>query len=275
MLITDQFVLLNLPKTGSTFARKCIKELYKSKFRRLPIKEQFAIRLGFKPPLIKELLIENIKVKSDVADKGAVDQHGTYAQIPTEHLHKQIVSVARNPIDGYLSRYDFESWIRYPPCPLPVIRNRFPHYPGLSFEEYLELTDMAIPYFVGHGIPSAEIGLLSIQFIQMFFKSPELVLANITDEYIDSDQVFEDLAEIRFLRQENLKEDMKLFLKDYEFSIEDLDGIDRINKVNVSRRKSADRSMLLSPALMEKIKHKERIIYKLLKHKGIDYSQYF
>lgn len=32
MLITDDFVLLNSPKTGSTYARTVIKEVYKKRF---------------------------------------------------------------------------------------------------------------------------------------------------------------------------------------------------------------------------------------------------
>lgn len=274
MIITDQFVMLNLPKTGSTYARKCIKDIYSKRFKKLPLKHKISIWTNSKPPLFQDYLVENIKVKTNVGNKGVIDQHGTYEQIPNEHKQKKIFSIVRNPISAYLSRYDWESWVRNPPCPMEIIKNAFPHYPDLTFTEYLDLVDMAVPYFVGHEVRNTDIGILSIQFIQMFFKNPDEVIRNLSDEYINSEKVFDDFAGIHFLRQENLNTDLKEFLSQMNFTEQELSVIDGQKKVNVSKRKSPDRSQLLTPEIIERINKKEKIIYRILERQGIVYEKF-
>src|SRR5690606_4178384 len=247
MIITEYFVMLNLPKTGSSFARKCIKDIYKQRFQKLPLHEKIAIWTKLKSPLCSDYWVENIKVKSKVGNNGIVDQHGTYEQIPRKHSHKKIISIVRDPISAYISRYNWESWIRKPPCPKNIVQKHFPHYPNLNFSEYLKLIDLALPYYVGHETPNTKIGLLSIQFIRMFFKDPEEVITNISDKYIDSDQVFEDVADIEFLRQEKLNHDLKCFLSKYGFTNEELKTIDNQSKVNVSHKKRQASSNLITP----------------------------
>ena len=75
MLITEKFVLLNFPKTGSTFARETIKQVYGVKNLRF---NNTIYKSGIYTPKIFELLLPKI----DEGDyNGIIDQHGKYKQI--------------------------------------------------------------------------------------------------------------------------------------------------------------------------------------------------
>lgn len=82
MLVTDSFVMLNYPKTGSSFARKVIKDLY----ARQP-------KSWFRRRWCKELILPNIRTC------GADDQHGCYSQIPPQYRNREVMSIVRNPFE--------------------------------------------------------------------------------------------------------------------------------------------------------------------------------
>jgi len=172
MIITNQFVVLNNPKTGSTFVRKVLRAIYEKRAstgifnwtRRL---------FGISEERFKELVLPNIKRQNKVSD-----QHGTYSQIPDEYKGRPVVSVVRNPFDRLMSSYEFRHWERNPPIKGNLIKEYFPHFPNLSFNEHITL--------MGHSQreihTGIEMGVQTIQFIQMFFTDPDTALENIDDD---------------------------------------------------------------------------------------------
>jgi len=95
MIITDDFVMLNFPKTGSSFAREALKRLYANRN-------------------IIELMLPKITEKRY---RDRVDQHGTFRQIPLAHKNKPVLSITRNPLSRFQSTL-------FPPVCAPLCRAR-------------------------------------------------------------------------------------------------------------------------------------------------------
>ncbi len=165
MVITDQFVMLNLPKTGSSFARKALKKVHhydtlpNKILRKLSLAGSSMIELSH--PSLDRQFPEDLR-----------DQHGTYRQIPEEHRHKTVVSVIRNPVDRYVSAYLFGWWKINLHTTEKRLRQAFPHFPELSFREYYEMINLFGRENRLRGMsPRIDLGFYTIQFIQFFSES--------------------------------------------------------------------------------------------------------
>jgi len=269
MFITESFIMLNFPKTGSSFARAMLEKIYKKRYAELSLKEKILIKTKRRKPLYRELLLPNIRVER----VNQLNQHGIYIQIPKEELGKEIMSIARNPYDRFLSTYEFRSWAKVPKISDEIIKEHFPTFPEISLEEYTELQKLTMIHGRLKGKkPSARIGDQSVFFIQMFFKNPNKVLENITDEYIDSDEIFEDMADVTFIQQENLRQGLIDFLLKHNFKKSELEIINKSEKVNTTKKIFEDRSQLWTQNVIDYIKHDERLIFRILEKNGINYS---
>ncbi len=102
MILTDQFVLLNYPRTGSTFVREALGSIYGQSARRLqwllPAKRKF-----------RELLLP-INRTTAALESGRRSQHGCYSQIPASHRGKPVLCVTRNPLERVVSQYEHGFW---------------------------------------------------------------------------------------------------------------------------------------------------------------------
>lgn len=271
MLITDQFVMLHNPKTGSTFARNVVMDLHASRVAAGSAYRRMLRRIGIRtlPASVKELILPHARV---TAVPKKPNPHGTFAQIPDEYRDRKVVSIVRNPYSWLLSSYEFGWWKQHPNVPLPMLRQHIPSFPNLSLDDYVKLCELDAACRVGKDLASTAAGLETIQFIQMFFKHPPAVLAGLTQSYIDSSQVFDDIADIYFLRQEHLNEDLALFLAQHGFSAEEADSIRHRPRANVTPSGITDRSRLWTPTARAYVRDRERLIFRILKSKGIHYE---
>lgn len=271
MLITEHFVLLNYPKTGSTFARKAIKELQATRLReRSTIQKILQKTKLAQRPFCEELKLPNTRVKGV---KRNPDQHGTYAQIPSRYRHLPVVSIVRNPYTHFLSAYQFRFWERNPPLSAQLLNEHFPHFPNLSLDDFVELVKLLVKHDILQGQEIASnVGNQTVQFIRFFFKEPDKVLRELTNEYLDSSQPLKDLADITFLRQENLNEDLVNFLKKFGYSDHELDFIRTKGRVNVTQTKTFDEKPLWTENAIQYITTKERLLFRILENKGISYA---
>ena len=268
MIITDGFVMLNLPKTGSTFARQVLKSLYKTRYSELTFAKKLAINLKISEPLLQEFILPNIRIKKVRRRR---DQHGTYQQIPEKYKQREIFSIVRNPYERLLSVYEYKEWVKNPPISRELIAQSFPQFPELSLNEFIEMSKMIVEQELESKSPHVRIGPQSLQFIYMYFKNPGKVLQTITDDYIDSDKYLNDIADITFLRQEHLGNDMRNFLETHGFSHDELRIIDELGIVNETKHKSENRNALFTPEAIAYINTEERFILKILRQKGIEY----
>lgn len=251
--------MLNNPKTGSTFARSVIKQVVEK--RRVWDHSEFCI----------DLQLPNIKIKGQ---SRPADQHGTYSQIPFEYSHLPVVSIIRNPYDRVISTYEFRHWAEWTAVPKEIISKIFKKFPDLSFEEYVRFTDYEMIYGRFNGIsPKANIGNQTAQFIQMFFKNPNVILDSIDENYIKSKSAATDMGSIIFLRQEFLRNDLKLFLLGVGFSEDECDPIINEPDINVTPRKSSNRSSYWTSEIVDYITYKERLLFDVLASKGVFYEK--
>ena len=268
MIITKEFVMLNLPKTGSTFVRTVLKQLYRPKgFKRALLKLKLIA-----PPLI-ELKLPNIKMENRRAD-----QHGTFSQIPPEFLNREVFSVIRDPYSRFLSLYQFRSWANPEQLTVdPAILDRdFPEFPDLDIDAFVDLLieseKSRLRFFTGVETNSTSIGVQTIQFIQMFFKDPVNVLNRLDDSYFESGAYRKDLAVTRFIRQEDLNEELFQYLRKYEFKEQDLEFIRSYKKLNVTKANKGDRSDLWTAKALNYIQYRERHLLQMLKDLDIHYT---
>jgi len=270
MIITDDFVVLNNPKTGSSFVRAVLREIHRSRLRRRSLITRVGHKFGFgRPPSFQELFLPNIKTRLPHPK----DQHGTYTQIPAEHRHKAIVSVVRNPYDRLLSTYQFGWWARYPPAPENVIRNEFPHFPRLTLDEYVRLLKMARHrYHLPHLHLKVEVGGQTLGFIQMFFKDPEAVLRRLDQEYMESERFVEDMAPIQFLQTENLNTGLSTLLQRYGYSEEEVAFVRAHERVNVTSASNGEEFPVLTEQALRFVHEQERFLLRILAHLGFHYS---
>lgn len=262
MLITDSFVMLNYPKSGSTFARTLIKDIYQKRLEKY--------HPGEADLFIKELVLPDISL-TGVPVKP--NQHGTYRQIPKEFRDREVVSVIRDPYSRFLSRYLFGWWAKNPIISPQLLTRHFPGFPELSLDEFVKLNELSKleGRFKGRSI-EAHVGNQTVQFIQMFFKDPDRVLENISDEYLDSDDIFHDLAPIRFLRQEYLNEDLANFLQDKGFSEEEVELVRSRERINVTDSDVKDKVDLWTPDSIDYIRYFDRMIFRIMDKYDIAYS---
>lgn len=271
MLITNDFVMLNFPKTGSSFVRDAIKSIYKKRYTNASLKHKLVAKCGLSDHLmIKELLLPNIKI---TGVKRAADQHGCYTQIPRRFRQRQIVSVVRNPYTRFLSEYEYRWWALHPPVSQDILMKYLPHFPALSLDDFVLLKELTVRYSrLNNKKTDVSIGNQTVQFIQMFFKNPAGVLNRLSDDYLNSDEIFRDIADIHFLRQENLNEELTSFLSQYDYSSEEIEYVKRKEPCNVTKKRSPDRKELWTEMAIEYIQKKERMIFRLLEKYGIDYD---
>jgi len=173
----------------------------------------------------------------------------------------------RNPFDRYVSIFEFgvnpSGWRYNPYAEEKAIRQEFPNFPDLNFDEYLRLENRfglwGRPY---HDILQADIGLLTFQFIQMFFRNPKKTFRIFNEEYIDSTRYKEDMPEIIFLRMENLNHDLYHILLKFGYAVEDISFILNAEKIHV---KSTTKlwEEYYTEDLIQYVSYKERFLFRL------------
>jgi len=271
MIITDDFVVLNLPKTGSTFVRTVLKKVHQARLERRPISERLAQGLGLrKRPFFQELMLANIMVKSA---NGRPHQHGAWIQIPKAHRHKPIVSVMRNPYERLVSSYEFRWWVKVPPIPEEELRVHLPSFPDLTLSEFMQLRDLEVRHSrIPPVPPGTDVGLQTVQFIQMFFKDPFGILPVLDDDYLDSDRFLDDMAPVSFLRTEQLNADLHSFLLNNGFSGEEAGLVVEHEKVRVTERRNRDSAELWTDDIIHRVQRTERLLFRVLEQHGLTYE---
>ncbi len=263
MIVTDNFVVLNWPKTGSTFIRHTLKELYEKRENRL---KRFLIQQKLmKSSHYKELLLP-ILWNDLAARENRHNQHGAFSQIPTAHKNKTVVAAVRNPFDRIVSMYEFSFWKKHPHGDEKDLKKDFPNYPDITFDEFYQMTNKYGRHLLlGDKLsPKVEVGTQTIEFIKFFFENPtEIINEKLTDDYIDSGAFKKDLPDIKFLHTENLNQELHDFLLTMKLPKAEVDFIVNKGRINVSKRRSKKWENYISPETQAMIRQKERMLFML------------
>jgi len=272
MLISQDFILLNLPKTGSSFTRQVIKKVHN--------KMKWDLHYRFfdrgKEWRLEELILPNIRAESFALEK---DQHGIYSQIPKKYLEseRQIISVVRDPVEAYFSRYNFKAykWVaKHNEDFEKALIERMPSFPKISFEEYLEHLTFV---YLKEGFKrmnlkfNDHIGLLSFQFIHFFAKDPIHLFKSIESEGIDGIDLDRYFPSINFLFNEKLSQELHSFLRRMGYLEKHIAFITEEEKVNVSQKEKT-LSKVVTKKELQLIKEQDALLYRFFPHykKNID-----
>lgn len=258
MLSTDRFIMLNFPKTGSSFARKAILQasergpvgrwLERKNLLRRKARELRTVDPPFAFTALHGQVIGNYK------------EHATWHQIPPMHRHKAVMSVVRDPVERIISLYEFGAWQREPTPSAEQIKAWFPSFPNLSFEEFFRFhTVESLPSRQPEGL-QVRIGGLTTQFIRFFARDPLktiLALREDTDLRAEYDLHF---PPIRFLHTEQLSQELYNYLLEMGYPKWRIAFIEGMEKVNTSPRTRPD---YFTPEQVAEVHFLERFFYQL------------
>ena len=262
MIITDRFVFLAFPRTGTTFVRDVLKQLY------LRTEPGLLARMGLRrtptPARLRELILP--MVDTVMAERaGRESQHGSYRQIPAEARHLPILSVARNPFDQVVSAYEHRFWRENPIWDVETLKAEYPGYPELTFEQYVEMMQ-------SHGVrnllkgkaPQARVGFLTLRFLKFYGLDPDRLIDSLTDDFIDRELFRPELASVRFVHTENLVPELRGFLAEVGFPPGTTEFMSGLPKANAARpREGRPWSAYYTPELEERVQHAERVLFRL------------
>jgi hypothetical protein len=204
MVITDDFVYLHMPKTGGTFVEAALNRLY-SPPRGLRGRVGLARR--------RAVYIDTSR-KRDRRKIGGRDQHQTLRELPAEYRDRPVAFTVRNPFDHWVSYYEFGWWRTNPGDTFNElrIRERYPHYPEISFDEYLSacyapdlLDPTSMPDALADRLTAAAVGPLSWEYVRFLSERPEDVLDDPHHFFLGAHSIGTSV-ELRLLRQESLKQ---------------------------------------------------------------------
>lgn len=236
MIITNDFVFINYPKTGSTFVRKVFNDIFEV--------DAFS--------LLKKNWVSNQHFESresdNIRDFPLAERwlkptpHGLRCQIPEEHKDKKVVSVIRNPFERLVSLYEYGDWKKNFWLDESEIQKKYKNYPEISFAEFLEIR-RDYPYFNYHPYNNTFPNHTTF-FLNFFFffneKDPIAALNNWTDNSLMDFK--KGLKGVTFLKNENLNEELYLLLKEHNYPERYISNIINAKKVNISKK--ADKSYL-------------------------------
>ena len=265
MILTERAVLLNYPRTGSTFVRQELRRLYGHEGRGpLPTLRRLLDRRRF-----RELSLPIHRTASAERDARR-SQHGALEQIPASHAHLPIISVWRHPLDRVVSQYEHGHWRQYPQGDLAEVRDLFPDFPDLDFGEYLELQRVIGRRDVLKGRRlDAEVGVDTLHLVRFFARDPEGALDRLDDAAVDSGALRAELGPVRFLRFSHLAEDLSLLLLEHGFSPDQVAHLASAPRVNAAEaRAGRSHEAYFTPELEAAYRRRERFLFALEEELG-------
>jgi hypothetical protein len=178
------------------------------------------------------------------------------------------VATVRNPYDRYVSQYEFGWWKTHPPCDLQHIQETYPHFPDLSFEEYLSLWNSFLLPMKIKNVDFASQGSFGVQtwqFVDFFFKEPSEALRSI-GPHCDARPDYEaDMFDVHFIKTDRLNQELFEFLLAVGHSrnkVEFVLDMERIYPKEGGRSRQTWEEYY-TPALKRRVRTLERLIFAI------------
>ena len=258
MIITNDFVFLNFPKTGSTFLRNTLKQIHH--YERDKTAKQLELNSNsdkvltiFKAPNIRAYGVEDRWMKNN--------EHGLRCQIPEQHVHKPIFSIRRNIFEQLVSLYEFRDWTKTNAAQEKEILQLYPNYPNITFQEFLSFRNHFSPYKKHEWIKvyPKELSPSSISLILFYSKKPFELLNNWQES--TQDIFLEELSQINFLKTESLNSDLFSILLDFGYKWSEIEFVYSKGKENISKPKEKSYLSYYSKELIETVKQRESLFF--------------
>lgn len=223
MIITDNFVFIHIPKTGGTFVTSILEELHK----------------------------KTEQNHFDTAKENNADKHSLLGAIPDEECNKPVLICTRDPFDHLISMYEFKWWYEDKDSFFieAKIKEKFPSYPELTFEEFIyALNDWSLLNVAGWIEKNREIlikndiGSLTMWYLPAIYYQPMNVVKNIK-RFMFGNPYKKVSSKIHIISKENLNNGLYDFLLQMGYEKEDIEFIlerDKIRPNSAERKDSKD-----------------------------------
>ena len=255
MIITDSFVFLNFPKTGSTFVREALTELYgkKEKNSWWPWSRNRRHFEMYQAP--------NVRAISEKR-RGQPNPHGTYWQIPERAQHLPVYCVFRDPVGRATSAYHYADWKKEEGLlgNIDTIKKQFPLFPELSLHDFMEYTNLYAPrdLFIG----AIEYGAWASDFVHFFLRSPDRADRKVL-EFADFEDLQNALGDVHFLDNSNLNQELADILLIHGFNENEVAFIRIRGKSNVSKTSKRTLASREEEIVTERIEDDAKLINRL------------
>lgn len=270
MIITSRFVYVHMPKTGGTFVETVLRKIHEKRG------DAIEHRRADQPPRrrsLRELLKKPRPVfleLSHPAGENQWNQHGRVSQIPPEHRDKPILTTLRNPYDRYVSQFEFKWWQQYPNSffrNLDDLKARYPHYPNITFEEFVELSNTFSADELNQRFdPQDRLGRHTIQFVKYFYSNPA-ALSEIDAEYLAARRYWDDIhPNLHFTFTHDLNQQLYDFLLTMGYPHDEIAFILHHQKVlpnGQGRREDQKWEKYYTPSLKAAVRHHERMLFEM------------
>lgn len=249
MILTDKFVYVHQPKTGGTFVEHVLSTLFKKR-------SNFIARLT-------NSLLNRPRSFIDI------NKHGTCSEIPTSHKSKPILATIRNPYDRYVSQFEFGWWRNYPEsfCNVNEIQKLYPHFPDISFEEFVLLSNALFLKLKNGNIGTQDSpGWQTEQFVRYFFKKPADIFPLIDQNYICSKKYRIDMFSVSFMKTDRLNQDIYFFLLKLGYAQDELRFILDLKKIfppEGGRSEEQTWQKYYTPSLKNMVRKKEKLLFNM------------
>ena len=142
---------------------------------------------------------------------------------------------------------------------VPGFHERYPHFPDISFEEFLSLSEAR-----RFKERASNLGAYTQDFIQYFFKDPNAVRTAISEKYVSSGAYRSDMYNVRFLRTARLNFELYEFLTDMGYHSGDVKFILGLAQLPGEGRGEDQRwEKYYTPELKRAVRHKDRYIFQM------------
>ncbi len=287
MFITPKFVYIHMPKTGGTFVTSALLRLHNC-YQYNSTSPSFFTR--FFEKTLKNYLTGK-KIEQSNSYGIIIDlppKHNTCHDIPKDEQNKLILSSVRNPYDWYVSQYEFSWWKRTfmydpqspesKPTPvgfaiesvLPSFQNRYPHFPNISFSEFVGLcTEASLIYDQKY---KTSLGLYTHGFIRFYYRDIEGALSSIkaNNFYISSGEYKSDMFNVHFLKTNYLNQELYSFLLSMDYRRKDIEFLLNLGKIfpevqgeKLGRREGQHWESYYTPTLKQIIREKDWMIFEM------------
>ena len=235
MTLGHKFIFLYIPKTGSSFTLSVFNKINKR------LKSSIGLLFIFKRKKLIARNINSTNIRDQFFNKKK-NQHTTIEQIPENLLKdKQVYSIIRNPLYGYISRYEYKhyanpDWEKDEKYKKLVMSN-FDNFPQLTFKQYVDFQNIISDDTLENHIkvrPKVKLGALSVQFIQMFSYNPNEVFKTIDFKFFENGYKDRFFPNINFLNNEDLSKELYNTLLELNYPKSLLNFILKSPKKNVS-----------------------------------------
>jgi hypothetical protein len=254
MIITDRLVFAHFPKNGGTFVRTVLRDLHNH----------------YAPNRLWKRAYNRLLGGRSGRDFRELNQHRTCQYIPQEDRDKPILSSIRHPFDRYISQFFYGWWRTRLPnyCYPERALDRYPHFPELSFAEFLDLSSREFGRIFNPNVSTENrMGWYSRSIIQFYYKDPYHAYHNVDDAYINARRWERDMTDVHFLTTSNLNEELYAFLTSVGYEEDDVQFVLDLEKIRpaqaVRDRKGRTVEDMFTPDLKAFVRRKDRLVFEM------------